>query len=222
MSTKLSKFENIDGINGVFCATKGSLRCTAIQLKDQSLCLFSPVSGLNDEAVESLAAIGKVSYLLAPNHWHNKGLIEYGSTFSNSIFTASKAAMPRLEKLTKLNFQDLKTLSDLLPSHISILYPDGLKTGEIWLRIEYSNSIAWLVVDAFCSKNKKIKISVVDEPELLGPFPKMGVGNKDEYYEWAMNQLQKDKPTMVIPCHGSLISSKILTSKLEVLMKSLV
>lgn len=148
-------------------------------------------------------------------------MIKYGHTFSNSIFAASKAATPRLNKLTGLNFQDLKTLSDLLPSHISILYPSGLKTGEIWLRIERANSIAWLVVDAFCSKNKNSKNSVVDEPALLGPFPKMGVGNKDEYFEWAMNRLHKDKPSMIIPCHGAIISSKTLTYKLEDLVKSL-
>jgi len=37
---------------------------------------FSPVSGLSQVATASLAKIGKVAFLFAPNGYHNGGLIE--------------------------------------------------------------------------------------------------------------------------------------------------
>ena len=81
MSKFLSAFAALDDFSGLYCAERGSLRCTAIRLRSGGLCLFSPVQGLGDTAIASLAALGEVEVLFAPNHYHNKGLREYAEFF---------------------------------------------------------------------------------------------------------------------------------------------
>ena len=96
MAARLSKFEPVADVNGLFTATKGDLRCTAIVLKSGGLCLFSPVAGLNDQAKASLADLGPVEFLFAPNHYHNKGLAEYQAAYPTAKTIASDAGRPRL------------------------------------------------------------------------------------------------------------------------------
>jgi hypothetical protein len=127
-SKNLSHFEPLTELNGVFVASKGGLRCTAIRLTDNSLCLFSPVLGLGIEALASLDALGRVSYLLAPNHYHHLGLTEYAAAFPQASLCAADGAIPRLQKLAGLEFTDLSALSARLPKTMTILEPAGLKT----------------------------------------------------------------------------------------------
>ncbi len=219
MTTGLTAFEEIDGLQGIACATKGTLRCTAIRLKDDRLCLFSPVPSLSEPAKGSLNGLGDVQFLLAPNHYHNKGLTEYASAYPAAKLITSQAARPRLEKVTGCKFSDLGELLEVLPAHVTVLHPTGLKTGEIWLRVEGNGAVAWNVVDAFCTTKENSKAPVSETPELLGTFPKMGVADSQTYHQWVEQQLERDNVSMVIPCHGSIIKSDTLNGKLSTLMQ---
>jgi len=84
-----------------------ALSCTAIRLASGGLCLYSPVQGLGPIARDSLDSIGEVTHLLAPNHYHNKGLREFRSLFPAAALCCTAAAMPRLAKQTDLSFVDL-------------------------------------------------------------------------------------------------------------------
>ena len=76
MSKLPSAFAALDDFSGLYRAERGSLRCTAIRLRSGGLLLlFSPVQGLGDTAIASLAALGEVEVLFAPNHYHNKRLL---------------------------------------------------------------------------------------------------------------------------------------------------
>ncbi len=215
----MSKFVEYPGLTGIYSATKGTLRCTAIKLRGGSLCLFSPVLGLTDEVKNSLAELGDVSYLLAPNHYHNKGLSEYVDAFPQASLLAPDEAIPRLHKITGLEFQDLAYFEKSLPAHISVINTSGLKTGEIWLRVQQNNSNAWLVVDAFCTMKENAKKSVSDRPQILGTFPRMGVDDVHSYLPWVYKQIDHDKPTLILPCHGSAIESPQLPTKLKQLVR---
>lgn len=221
MVNKLSQFNELDGIDAAYTAQNGKLRCCAILLSNGRVCLYSPVSGLNAEAKRSLEEIGPVSHLLAPNHYHNKGLAEYVSEYSDACVMASEAASPRLKKITELKVQPIAPLLPLLPVHMSVLYPMGLKTGEIWIRAESSHGVCWLVGDAFCTTKTNIHETVASCPELLGTFPKYGVADKAVYLDWVRQQLAQDKPTTILPCHGEIIYAADLPMKLEKLLGSI-
>ncbi len=77
MATMISAFEPVPDMPGLFTATKNNMRCTVIVLRTGQVCLFSPVSGLNTAAKTSLGELGEAALLLAPNGYHNGGLVEY-------------------------------------------------------------------------------------------------------------------------------------------------
>jgi hypothetical protein len=200
----LSEFIALDGFSRLCVASRGELRCTAIQLRTGGLCLFSPVQGLGETPVASLARLGNVEMLLAPNHYHNKGLEESAKAFPRALLCASEDAAPRLERITGLRFAGLERLASRLPGSMKIVSPRGLKTGEIWIFAQGSRDRAWLVVDAFCGP-KADKKAIADTPALLGTFPRFGVADRALYLEWLEQQIEMDKPTIIVPCHGAII-----------------
>ena len=211
MSKALSAFAPIPNFPEIWSAQKGTLRCTALRLRDGSVCLYSPVLGLGEEAETSLAALGEVAYLLAPNHYHHKGLPEYARAFPKAKIVCSDGARPRLEKQTGLTFEGLKGLEDLLPDGCAIAAPDGLKTGEVWLVFKTGRERLWIVCDSF--KGPKGGVGHVGGTvEMLGAFPTFGIKDKDAYALWLEGRIAVDEPTMIAPCHGSLVRSERLAT----------
>ena len=218
MARQLSAFERLDGHDGLFVAHNGKLRCSAIALKDGRLCLFSPVQGLGPEARESLAEIGEVAFLLAPNHYHNKALKEFTEAFPAAGLCAPQGAIERLQKVTGLEFESLEVVESSLIKAMDFVEPAGLKTGEAWLRCRNGSGVAWCVVDAFCGPQIRKSQPGCDTPELLKTFPTYGTGDKAAYKAWVQKQIHSDKPQTLIPCHGAIVRAKDLPAKLEALV----
>lgn len=217
MSKSLSSFAAVEDIDGLFTAERGALRCTAVRLKSGGLCLYSPVAGLGEEARASLSELGEVTVLVAPNHYHNKAVAEYVETFPAARLCSSAAAKARLKKITGLTFGSLDRLHDDLPSGIDILTPEGLKTGEIWIRVSAGGHVVWIVTDAF-SGPKGVIGAYADEVQLLGTFPKFGVADKDIYGNWFDKTIAAAPPGLIIPCHGSMVRSPNLAHDMAALI----
>ncbi|WP_299043264.1 hypothetical protein [uncultured Tateyamaria sp.] len=210
MSKTLSAFRPVDGADGlVHSARKGNLRCTAIRLRDGGLCLYSPVAGLGMAARDSLEALGPVAYLLAPNHYHHKGLAEYCAAFPDAQLICSTAARPRLETQTSLSFAACEDADLGLPPLARVVVPNGLKTGEIWIALRTGSDMIWIVTDAFCGE-QAASDTVSDAPRLLGTFPRFGIGDRSAYRAWLAGQVATAAPTRIIPCHGSIIHGDAL------------
>lgn len=215
----LSPFRSLAGLSHIYVAERGELRCTAIQLKNATVCLFSPVLGIGVESIASIARIGDVRFLLAPNHYHNNGLKQYQRTFPSARLCASEVARPRLEKVTGLSFDSLVELKLELVDGMTLVEPRGLKTGEVWLRVTDERTVAWLVVDAFCGA-RAARGRIAARPQVLGTFPNFGVSNKQDYLDWVMARIKAERPTLLVPCHGSLVKSTRLASQLERIVRT--
>lgn len=211
MSKDLSAFVPIPNYPGIWSAQKGTLRCTALRLRDGSLCIYSPVLGLGEEAKASLAALGEVAYVHAPNHYHHKGLKEYADAFPKAKIVCSDNARPRLEKQTGLTFEALEQLETLLPDGCNFAEPAGLKTGEVWLVAMAKQERLWIVCDSFAGTKGKVG-HVGRTVEMLGTFPTYGIKDKVAYAAWLRDRSAADEPTMIIPCHGSLVRSEHLAT----------
>ena len=218
MAAALSAFEPVDGLDGVYTAEKGALRCTAIVLRDGDVCLFSPVQGLGDAALDSLSTIGRVTYLLAPNHYHNKGLAEHADAFPDAILCAPVAAAPRLRKVTGLEPNGLDGLKKRLRRNMKLIDTDGLKTGEIWLRATGRGRTAWFVVDAFSGPKAGRSGGAANRPEMLKTFPNFGVADRNVYAAWVTAQIEQDRPDTMVPCHGAIVRAPDLPEKLAALV----
>jgi hypothetical protein len=216
-SKHLGAFTPLAEIADAYTATKGGLRCSAFKLNNGNLCLFSPVLGLGDEAIQSLKSIGNVSHLIAPNHYHNAGLAEYAKAFPAAKLCASPEAAPRLAKVTGLHFEDLQNLKKHFPKSFSILEPTGLKTGEVWIGNSSKSLNAWFVVDAISGPKMIDKVNRFGRPEILKTFPTYGIREVASYSAWFLEQLKADQPRLVVSCHGGLIAEDNLPLKLRYL-----
>ncbi len=213
MKNAVSPFTAIAGFVGLWSAQAANLRCAAIRLRSGRLCLYSPVAGFGSEARESLAHLGDVKLLLAPNQYHNKALAEYGTAFPGATLCCAEAAKPRLEKITGLSFEPLDVLAADLPEGMDIITPEGLKTGEIWIRAAVGDALAWIVTDAFSGPKAKIG-DYAEEADMLGTFPKYGIGNRMAYRAWLQRELTTAPPSVIVPCHGAMIRGAALKANL--------
>lgn len=206
-------FSPIDGLDGVYIGRAGKLNCIAFRLRDGSLCLYSPVAGLETSESDRLARLGGVSMILAPNHYHNKGLTGHANAFPNASLVCSKDAEPRLKKITRLVFDPIDTLKSQLADNQRLLEPEGLKTGEVWVETRTQSEIAWIVTDAFSAKLHSPGVCA-DAPGMLGTFPRYGVKDASVFKDWTNTQLTMDCPTILLACHGSPVTAPDLGTQL--------
>ncbi len=185
-----------------------------VELGDRKVCLINPIKGSPNDVIESIKDIGEVAFILAPNHYHNKGVEEHCDHFDRGILCSSAAAIPRLKKITGLALQNTNKLAKALPKGMSLLTPPGLKTGEVWLRIKQKKELVWIVTDAFCGPDAPDEESKDNWPDFPKLFPRVGVKERDVYRIWLINQIKEDEPTTVIPCHGGLLQPDDLAEQL--------
>lgn len=209
----IQPFSPVGGLDGVYIGRAGKLNCIAFRLRDGSMCLYSPVAGLETSAGDSLARLGGVSMILAPNHYHNKGLTGHTDTFPNASLVCSKNAEPRLKKITGLAFDPIDTLKSQLADNQRLLEPEGLKTGEVWVETRTQSEIAWIVTDAFSAKLHSQGVCA-EAPNMLGTFPRYGVKDASVYKDWVNTQLSADRPSLLLSCHGSPVNSPDLDAQL--------
>ncbi|NSX56864.1 hypothetical protein [Parasulfitobacter algicola] len=214
----IQPFSPVSGIDGVYIGRAGKLNCIAFRLRDGGLCLYSPVTGLETSESHSLAKLGGVSMILAPNHYHNRGLTGHVKAFPNASLVCSKDAVPRLKKITGLTFDGIDTLKSQLADNQRILQPEGLKTGELWVEVRTRSEIAWIVTDAFSAKLHSPGV-YVEALNMLGTFPRYGVKDASVFKDWANTQLSTDGPTILLSCHGSPVTAPDLDAQLISLLE---
>lgn len=210
---KVTDFYEAAGLDGVYIARSGKLSCTALALRNGGLCLYSPVAGLEKSQHKLLTELGGVSALLAPNHYHNKGLKDHANAFPDASVLCSDMAKPRLQKITGLAFEPLDILRAELPDGQTILEPAGLKTGEVWVQIESGSDIAWVVTDAFSARLLATGV-YGNSATMLGTFPRYGVKDAGAFKNWVKEQVSSAKPTILLPCHGSPVKASDLGAQL--------
>ena len=175
-------------------------------------------------AAQAYAPLGngkQIKHVLAPNHFHHKGLDDFIQVFPKAKLYAPEAAIDRLRGQNDLSYNALSKLVKLLPKDAAVIETEGLKTGEVWVRFKKARTTAWLVIDAFCGPKAAAGGKPASKPELLNPFPTYGVGDKDKYSAWAKQQIKQDKPRLLLPCHGSLVKSSTLPKDLTNLVDSI-
>ena len=201
MTELKDNFHRLQGFENLYVVQFKKLWCVFLRLSDNSLCIYSPPSGLKGEDIKEIQKLGDVSVLCAPNHYHHRGLAEHVNLFPNAKLVCSTYAKPRLENQTGFQFENLNQLTKKLPETVTVLEPEGLKTGEIWLEIKDKDSTLWIVCDAFSSSPSKMDI-FYGEPSMLKTFPNYGVGDRAVYKTWVVKQLSNHPPDVIVPCHG--------------------
>ncbi len=201
-----------------------SLRTIALPLASRKLLVASPIRGLPEAAFEGLAALGEPAALLAPNHFHHLGLAQWRSRFPKVRVVASTAALPRLRTKSPVPFEPFEAIANDLPGHVRFLMPEGLKNGEVWLRLQGLRTVTWVVSDAF--------FHVVERPagleglvlRALGvapglrigwTFKRWGVRDPSAYRSWLLRRIDADQPAGLVVGHGAALFDPALPDRLR-------
>lgn len=202
-----------------------NVRTTVLRLNDDSLALISPTQGLQEE----IAKLGTPSILLAPNYFHHMGVSGFMEKWPEAKAIASEGAIPRLKKKSDVeSFGELQLLREKLPGHAQLLEAPGLKNGEVMLRVETDKGIAWAVSDAFFNMADHVSGMMGVVVRLTGTskglrigktFTKLAVADRTLYGDWMRKQLEADKPSILIPGHGEVLSENA-TEKIDELLRT--
>jgi hypothetical protein len=226
----LQHWKPIAGLTGVWeiRRTRGPmpLRAVAVQLQDNRTCVYSPVPRAGEAALDELRSIGEPIFL-APNAFHTLGLREHANAFPKAAVVTSNGAFGRVKKKTKLPIQDFRLLDANLPAHISTLQLPHVRSGEVWLSIRDEARRAWVVCDAFVNLQSLQggAMSLVAKLMRMGPglsIPmtfKLLLTHRRAYREWLLTKIAEDCPTILIPCHGQVLTDDELPSRLERLVR---
>lgn len=215
MTQKSPVPEEVAGVAGLWTIRRGNLRCTIMTLREGGACLYSPV----EKTSAAVANDHEVRFLFAPNHYHNRGIAEHTAVFADAKLVASQTAAPRLGKVTGHCFGTLDELREALVDGVSLVEPEGLKTGEVWMIIRAEEQLVWVVTDAFCGVLEK-----GDERARAGflkTFPTYGLQDKNLFSDWVRKRLEIEVPTMVIPCHGKIVHGAALDKEIQALLETL-
>jgi len=207
-------FKAIQNLDSVYTARNKKNRIVAFCVNSNEICIFNPITGLTNEALDNLKVMGKVSCAITPNHYHSSALAGFKKEFPRARLYASLKAIPRLGKQTGLGFTEIEKIENKLPNGVSFIRPEGLETGEIWIRIKHDGHIAWVVGDAFSGPALSDEESKTNKVELLKTFPAYGVEDMERYQSWILRQIKTDKPKTLIPCHGAIVQSPKLPQQL--------
>jgi hypothetical protein len=198
-------------------------RSTVVRGPD-GLVVVTPTRGTTADVGDALDQLGPVRVLLAPNSFHHLGLPEYRERFPEAALVASADAAARVSKKTGLEFQPLEAAATALPEGVTVLEPPGLKTGEVWLRAETSRGVAWVITDAFFNLERNPTggmglacrlLAVTPGLRVSRTYTMLAVADKAAHRAWVYEQLEHDRPRLLIPAHGRVLEADDLTDRLR-------
>ncbi len=204
------------------------LRSVAVRLRDGQLAVYSPIRGLPRAAHAQLAALGRPALLVAPNHFHNLGLPEYASAHAGAAIVSSATAAPRLRRRCGHPVGDESALRARLPADAAVLVPPATRAGEMWLSLLTPAGRAWVVGDGFFNIARTPRTPMGLLLSALGISPGLRIGSsyrwlirdRAAYRTWLLDQLSREAPTVLIPCHGEILSDSALPARLRQLVES--
>ncbi|MEO1110149.1 MAG: hypothetical protein AAFX90_19725 [Pseudomonadota bacterium] len=216
----LLPLEPIPDMEGVYRARRGAAAMAAIKLRDGGLALYSPVTGLTPGAIERMTALGGVSAIIAPNHFHHLALTEYLEAFPGLPLYAPIGAHRRLEKQTSFSFEDVQDLMPALPDGVRLHQPQGLKAQEVWVEVLTGAEAGLIVCDAFGAPAKEDGLPP-SEASPRGSFKTMCLKDAEVYCDWAKPLFARIELTHLLPCHGARVTGKGLSAHLSKSLEAL-
>jgi len=197
------------------------VRMIAVGLGGGRLLVVSPAEPLDAAMFEELERHGKPRWLLAPNHFHNAGLVPWRRRYPDVRVAAHPRARPRLMK----KFPELGTIEDLdalraeLPEGVRLFGPPMAKQGETFVSAKTKHGTAWIVCDAIVNDRKYpwwMGLFGFRPGLMTNPFFKrLFLEDKAGYKRWLLEELSKDPPSLLVPCHGQVARGPDLVEQLR-------
>jgi hypothetical protein len=200
----------------------GNARATTFTFRGtDGMVVVSPARGLGSSEYDVLRDFGPVTALVANNAFHHLGQREWRTHFKDARCYAPARAVEKLDKKTQgLGFRPLSELA--LPSHARCDDPPGFRSGETIVRVSTAKGPIWFTGDLLTNIAKVPKPPLKWLFTLTGSAPgfklfRLGVPllvkDKRAVRTWALDQLGKDPPALIVPAHGKPIEADGLAAQ---------
>lgn len=203
-------------------------RTTVARLDNEKLLIISPGAAVLESFAENFSNLGKPAFLLLSNSFHHLGAPTWRKSYPDVQVVCAEGAAKRIASKGHAHVKPLVNLIPHLPSHMTLLEPAGTRMGETWVRIDHGGKNIWIVCDAFFNMprlssrliTRLIQKLLSAAPGLkISALVKYGlVKDRGTYKSWVMEQIEKDRPALLVPAHGDILSADDLPDKLKSLM----
>jgi len=201
----------------------------AIRASENHWVLISPGEKMLSEWSEKWKRKETKVSIIFPNAFHYMGVSAWLNAFPDAILYASKKAKKRL---IKKGFNDILSLEKNrpdLPAGYKVLIPPGHRGGDIWLSKQGNdNNNLWITCDSFLNYERVSNQPIARTLQaVLGAAPGLKISQvikwllldgKAKFKPWVLSQLEKDRPSILIPSHGEVEHDEMLTEKLRALI----
>ena len=232
MTSKI-QWEPIDGEKQIWSAKykvpSFLSRMVAFLSKNNKPLLVGPGARLIGTLPPELAQAGDPQLALLPNSYHWMGFDAWKVKYPHMKAVAAAGAIPRLKKKGCQHVHSLDLFKKVLPDNISLLVPEGLRWGEVWLRCQHPEGITWIVCDSFFNYSRlsnKLRARTLQKLFKAAPGLKISalvkyflMKDRKIYKHWLFEQLAKDQPTTLVPAHGEILRDPDLPQKIKELVQ---
>jgi len=203
----------------------------AIRSSKNHWVLISPGEKMLNSFLTKWKTKGLKISIIFPNAFHYMGVTTWLEHFPDAKLYASEKAKKRLRRKGFRNIYSLETELPQLPKGYEVLFPPGHRGGDVWLskKCEDNNNL-WITCDSFLNYERVSKQPIARILQsLLGAAPGLKISQvikwllldrKSAFKTWVLNQLEKDRPTILIPSHGEVESDGALTKRLRDIIES--
>jgi len=206
----------------------------AIKVNENEYILISPGASLLEDWPDELKTPDCKIHIIMPNAWHFMGVKAWQEAFVDVTLYASALAKEKLIEKGAFtqddNIQVLQEQQPPLPSGYELLFPPGHRAGDVWLTKKENNNCTWITCDSFLNYERLSNQPMARTMQkLLGAAPglKMSqvikwliLNDKKAFKTWVLEQLKKDRPTILIPSHGEVSLDNNLKDKIERMVTS--
>ncbi len=201
----------------------------AIRTSEQHFTLVSPGESLLESWPHQISKC-RVDIVL-PNHFHYLGAAAWLARFPNCKVYATRKAIPRLSKQGIKDILAVDDASPTLPDGYQLVVPPGHRGGDLWIvKTGETDQGLWITCDSFLNYSRLSNQPVARTMQkLLGAAPGLKLSqvikwfildNRKAFKNWALDFLEREPPTMLIPSHGEIASAPDLSQQLKSLIAS--
>ncbi len=194
-----------------------------VELGGGELLIYSPTH-IDDATYEQIERLGRVRWLVAPNHFHHLGLARYRARFPDALAVASSQALRRLASKGHLGLRSAEEVE--LPPAARFLVLPHTKNGETWLSLASDSGRMWLVCDGFFHEPRPVTgvegfvlraLKIAPGLCIGATFTQLCVADRGRYRDAVLDLLAKERPSGVYFSHGEPLSDDV-TARLTTLL----